>query len=118
MLRQLESNPRPVGPQIALWQMTSRSELVGGPSFYGQVGSADKRGISGGQKKRVNIGIELAAMPSIIFMDEPTSGLDGAATVRVPLICPSQPSLSAIPISHPYQPSYQLTLSADRVSHP
>lgn len=47
------------------------------------VGNAAKRGISGGQKKRVNIGMELAAMPSVIFMDEPTSGLDGAATVQL-----------------------------------
>ena len=47
------------------------------------VGSAKKRGISGGQKKRVNIGMELVAMPSIVFMDEPTSGLDGAATLEL-----------------------------------
>ena len=38
------------------------------------VGTEERRGISGGQKKRVNIGMELAAMPSILFMDEPTSG--------------------------------------------
>lgn len=47
------------------------------------VGSPEKRGVSGGQKKRVNIGMELAAMPSIVFMDEPTSGLDGAATLEL-----------------------------------
>lgn len=47
------------------------------------VGNAAKRGISGGQKKRVNIGMELVAIPSIIFMDEPTSGLDGAATLEL-----------------------------------
>jgi ABC-type multidrug transport system ATPase subunit len=47
------------------------------------VGTPESRGISGGQKKRVNIGMELAAMPSIIFMDEPTSGLDGAATLEL-----------------------------------
>lgn len=38
------------------------------------VGSAERRGISGGQRKRVNIGWELVAKPSVLFMDEPTSG--------------------------------------------
>lgn len=33
--------------------------------------------ISGGQKKRVSIGIELAADPALFFLDEPDSGLDG-----------------------------------------
>ena len=34
------------------------------------------RGISGGQAKRVNIGIALITNPKVLYMDEPISGLD------------------------------------------
>lgn len=36
------------------------------------VGDVTRRGISGGEKKRVNIGLELMSEPSILFLDEPT----------------------------------------------
>lgn len=43
------------------------------------VGSVGKPTISGGQRKRVSIGMELAAAPMCIFLDEPTSGLDATS---------------------------------------
>ncbi|CAI2163804.1 207_t:CDS:10 [Funneliformis geosporum] len=47
------------------------------------IGNEEKRGISGGQRKRVNIGMELVAEPSILFLDEPTSGLDSATSLEM-----------------------------------
>jgi ABC-type multidrug transport system ATPase subunit len=47
------------------------------------VGSEEKRGISGGQKKRLSIGVEIIHMPEMIFLDEPTTGLDSAIAFEV-----------------------------------
>lgn len=44
-----------------------------------RIGKLLKRGISGGEKKRVSIAYEMIAQPSVLVMDEPTSGLDSAA---------------------------------------
>eukprot|EP00892_Ulva_mutabilis_P003872 jgi/Ulvmu1/1857/UM012_0013.1 len=47
------------------------------------VGSVESRGISGGQRKRVNIALEVVGMPSILYLDEPTSGLDATSSIDV-----------------------------------
>ncbi|KAL0666552.1 hypothetical protein Bca4012_029256 [Brassica carinata] len=44
------------------------------------VGTVEKRGISGGQRKRVNVGVEMVMEPSLLILDEPTTGLDSASS--------------------------------------
>jgi ATP-binding cassette subfamily G (WHITE) protein 2 len=47
------------------------------------IGNALLRGISGGQAKRVNIGLALITRPRVLFLDEPTSGLDSRTADEV-----------------------------------
>ncbi|KAG2462440.1 broad substrate specificity ATP-binding cassette transporter ABCG2-like [Polypterus senegalus] len=50
-----------------------------------KVGTELIRGVSGGERKRTNIGMELITEPPVLFLDEPTTGLD-ASTAKAVLI--------------------------------
>lgn len=46
-----------------------------------RVGDAELKGISGGEKRRLSLGVQLLADPAVCLLDEPTTGLD-AFTAR------------------------------------
>ncbi|PRP87833.1 hypothetical protein PROFUN_04307 [Planoprotostelium fungivorum] len=47
------------------------------------VGGATVKGISGGERKRLCVGMELITYPKLIFLDEPTSGLDSSTALSL-----------------------------------
>ena len=51
--------------------------------FHAQVGTQFIRGISGGQRKRTSIAMEMIVSPAVLFLDEPTTGLDATTALSV-----------------------------------
>lgn len=79
------------------------------------VGGASVKGISGGQRKRVNIGMELVGVPTVLFLDEPTSGLDSTTSLSVvhSLSLLARLNMTVIMVIH--QPRYSLFTLLDEV---
>ena len=76
---------------------------------YSQVGDAENPVISGGQRKRVNIGLELAAAPMAIFADEPTSGLDSSTAGSIIDLLRKISKIGITVVAVVHQPREQVT---------
>jgi len=80
-----------------------------------KVGKPLSKVISGGQRKRVNIGLELIREPSILFVDEPTSGLSSVDSEMVMNLLREQVFKGKLVIVNIHQPSSTLYKMFDRI---
>lgn len=79
------------------------------------VGSPLKKILSGGQRKRLNIALELIREPSILFVDEPTSGLSSMDSEKVMVLLKRQTLKGKLVIINIHQPSSDLYKLIDKL---
>ncbi|XP_074518242.1 broad substrate specificity ATP-binding cassette transporter ABCG2 [Halichoeres trimaculatus] len=73
-----------------------------------RVGTQLIRGVSGGERKRTNIGMELIIDPSVLFLDEPTTGLDASTANSVLLLLKRMANNGRTIILSIHQPRYSI----------
>ncbi|XP_075006040.1 broad substrate specificity ATP-binding cassette transporter ABCG2 isoform X2 [Calonectris borealis] len=73
-----------------------------------KVGTQFIRGVSGGERKRTNIGMELITDPAILFLDEPTTGLDASTANAVLLLLKRMAKQGKTIIFSIHQPRYSI----------
>ncbi|XP_051008252.1 broad substrate specificity ATP-binding cassette transporter ABCG2 [Acomys russatus] len=73
-----------------------------------KVGTQFIRGVSGGERKRTSIGMELITDPSILFLDEPTTGLDSSTANAVLLLLKRMSKRGRTIIFSIHQPRYSI----------
>lgn len=97
-------------PQHEKEQMVDKliQELGLGRVADSKVGTQLIRGISGGERKRTNIGMELIINPSVLFLDEPTTGLDASTANSVLLLLKRMANNGRNIILSIHQPRYSI----------
>ena len=80
-----------------------------------KVGSPLQKTISGGQRKRLNIALELIREPAVLFLDEPTSGLSSTDTEKVIHLLKEQTFKGRLIIVNIHQPSSDVYKLFDRL---
>ena len=80
-----------------------------------RVGSTAAPIISGGERKRVSIGMELAAAPMALFLDEPTSGLDATSASSIMSILKAVSSLGITVVTIIHQPRHEIFKALDSI---
>ena len=79
------------------------------------VGDAFTTFLSGGQRKRLNMALELIREPSILFVDEPTSGLSSADSEKIITLLKRQTLKGKLIIANIHQPSSDIFRMLDKL---
>ncbi|KAG8380722.1 hypothetical protein BUALT_Bualt06G0045500 [Buddleja alternifolia] len=79
------------------------------------IGDEGHRGVSGGERRRVSIGIDIIHDPILLFLDEPTSGLDSTSAYMVVKVLQRIAQSGSIVIMSVHQPSYRILGLLDRM---
>ena len=79
------------------------------------VGGSRIRGISGGERRRVSIGVQLVSSPQLLFLDEPTSGLDAHTAFEVCFILRRLADAGKTIVCTIHQPSAKLFEAFDNL---
>eukprot|EP00522_Entomoneis_paludosa_P006385 CAMPEP_0172451976 /NCGR_PEP_ID=MMETSP1065-20121228/9768_1 /TAXON_ID=265537 /ORGANISM="Amphiprora paludosa, Strain CCMP125" /LENGTH=650 /DNA_ID=CAMNT_0013203947 /DNA_START=259 /DNA_END=2211 /DNA_ORIENTATION=+ len=79
------------------------------------VGGELIKGISGGERKRTSVGVELVVKPALVFLDEPTSGLDSFSAVQLCQVLKKVANAGASVLFTIHQPSSEIFNSFDHL---
>ncbi|KAJ7520957.1 hypothetical protein O6H91_19G031900 [Diphasiastrum complanatum] len=80
-----------------------------------RIGNEKHRGISGGEKRRVSIGVDIIHGPAVLFLDEPTSGLDSTSAFGVVERLKDIASDGSVVILTIHQPSRRIQQLLDKL---
>jgi ABC-type multidrug transport system ATPase subunit len=86
--------------------MKCADTIMGGPLL---------KGISGGERKRTSVGVELVVKPPMVFLDEPTSGLDSFSAVQCVRVLKKVANAGASVLFTIHQPSSNIFASFDHL---
>ncbi|WOK91926.1 hypothetical protein Cni_G00617 [Canna indica] len=96
-----------------VWELLDQLGLQTTAHTY--IGDEGRRGVSGGERRRVSIGIDIIHKPSLLFLDEPTSGLDSSSAYSVVEKVKEIAKEGSIVLMTIHQPSFRIQMLLDRI---
>jgi ABC-type multidrug transport system ATPase subunit len=98
---------------MQVWALIRQLGL--GKVAHSLIGDAFVRGLSGGEKRRVSIAVELLTRPGLLLLDEPTTGLDSTNAARVVDIMAALARAGVTVVMSIHQPRPDIFRLMDRV---